>query len=68
MTTKYRMTYNGKRYTFDEHPLEGVVVSEIQTIQRTTSEGQEMTFLISPEIPITVRAFTDKPRKGVILQ
>ena len=58
METKFRLTYDGKSYTFDEHPLDNVDVTVVQTITRTTSKGQEVTLLISPEIPVQVTTFT----------
>lgn len=67
MTTKYRLRYNEKAYVFDEHPLEGVDVTKVQTITRTTTKGQEITVLISPEIPVLVETFTPGSGRVTIL-
>lgn len=67
MTTKWHMFYDGKRHTFDENPLEGVDVSEVQALTRTTTYGREVTVLISPEIPVQVEAFESKPATAKIL-
>lgn len=66
-STKWRLIYNGKRYTFDEHPLDGVDVTQVQRLDLTTSKGQDITVLISPEIPVQVEAFTPGSGKAVIL-